>query len=117
MDYDRQIKDHFSGNDDHNRYQLFGLDGTKRFHWDIITMCNYQCEYCYSRASDHQWNRITRLSQIDTVISNMKLVEYPLEVIVLGGEPTLHPKYFYIMDEIYKLGEQLLVHLRIIRRL
>ena len=109
MTYDIQIKDHFTGHNTDNKYRLFGIDGTKRFHWDIITMCNYHCEYCYSRANERMWNKLTTVVQIDEVISKLKRAEHPLEVIVLGGEPSLHPKYFYVMDEVYNIGDQLLV--------
>lgn len=109
--YTKQIKEHHVGfNDDINKeYKLFGFDNTKRLHWDIITMCNYHCTYCYSRASEHQWNKITSTKQIDEIISKFKQINNPLEIIVLGGEPTMHPKYFYIMDEIYALEDHLMV--------
>lgn len=111
MIYDRQIKEHHVGitDDSKKEYKLFGLDGTKRFHWDIITICNYHCEYCYSRAHAQQWNKITSQKQIDEVIYKLKQINFPLELIVLGGEPTKHPKYFYVMDEIYNLGDKLSV--------
>jgi organic radical activating enzyme len=109
LKYDKQIKDHFVGHDPNKEYKLFGLDGTKRFHWDIITMCNYHCEYCYSREIANQWNKMTTRKQVDEVISKLRLVNAPLELIILGGEPTKHPYYFYVMDEVYGLDNQLVV--------
>lgn len=95
--------------DTKKEYKLFGLDGTKRFHWDILTICNYHCTYCYSRALEHQWNKLTGKKQIDEVIAKLKKINFPLEMVILGGEPTLHPNYFYVMDELYALGDQMLV--------
>lgn len=75
----------------------------KIFHWDIITICNYHCEYCYSRANEGQWNKITNQDKIDQIISTLKEVNHPIEVALLGGEPTKHPKYFYIIEQLNKL--------------
>jgi MoaA/NifB/PqqE/SkfB family radical SAM enzyme len=75
----------------------------KIFHWDIITICNYNCEYCYSRANESQWNKITSTKTIDEVIDNLSQITHPIEVAFLGGEPSKHPKYFYILDKLNKL--------------
>lgn len=76
---------------------------TKRFHWDIITMCNYHCTYCYSREEDSQWNKITTKPNLDIVIEKFKQINSFLEITLLGGEPTKHPQYFYILDELFKI--------------
>jgi organic radical activating enzyme len=100
--YNRQIKKHHHFYDE-NKYSLFGQDNACRFHWDIITICNYNCEYCYSRANESQWNKITSTKTIDEVIYNLSQITREIEVVVLGGEPSKHPKYFYILDKLYNL--------------
>lgn len=111
LNYDRQIKEHHVGITDESKkeYKLFGLDDTKRFHWDIITICNYNCSYCYSRAETQQWNKITNKQQIDDVFEKLDQINHPLEVIILGGEPTIHPNYFYIFDRLLDMGDKLQV--------
>lgn len=106
MNYNKQIKNHYSG---HRDYKLFGLDCTKRFHWDIITLCNYKCEYCYARAETYKWGKITNKNIIDEVLRKLSLVNGDIEMIILGGEPTLHPNYFYIFDRLFDMGDKVRV--------
>lgn len=80
-----------------------GLGNTIRIHWDIITLCNLNCSYCYARENE-PWNKIQTLTQIDNILEMIRrdnINEY--EVILLGGEPTMHPKYFYILDALDQL--------------
>jgi len=72
----------------------------KRFNWDIITHCNYKCSYCYARANEEDWLKISRNNIITEVIEKMKLITHPIDMILLGGEPTLHPQYFEILDRL-----------------
>jgi MoaA/NifB/PqqE/SkfB family radical SAM enzyme len=72
----------------------------KRFNWDIITMCNYNCEYCYARANKGTWSKISSSDIINKVINQFREIEHPMDIILLGGEPTLHPKYFKILEEL-----------------
>lgn len=102
MNYTRQIKQHHYFYDE-NKYSLFGQDNACRFHWDIITLCNYNCEYCYSRANEPQWGKITSNNTINHTLEKLSTIQRDIEVVVLGGEPSKHPKYFYIIDELYKL--------------
>ena len=76
----------------------------KHIHWDIITMCNYKCTYCYSRENDYQWNKISSNSQIENIINKFQNTSSKLEVILLGGEPTMHPKYFNIIDRLFNIN-------------
>ena len=79
-------------------------ENIRRIHWDIITICNYNCEYCYSRANESQWNKISNANQINNIISQLDNIIHPIEITLLGGEPTLHPKYYDIFDRIYNLN-------------
>lgn len=78
---------------------------SKRFHWNIITICNHKCDYCYSRAAEHQWNKITNGKIIDDVINKLKYVNGSKEIFLLGGEPTMHPKYFEILEKLYNIKD------------
>ena len=82
------------------RIVKFKDENLKRFNWDIITHCNYHCSYCYARADAGNWLKMSRKPILDKVISKMKKINHPIDMILLGGEPTLHPKYFNILEEL-----------------
>ena len=85
------------------KYMMFGADDTIRIHWDIIMICNQHCSYCYAREQKDKWNSLNSINIINDVLSKLKQIEKPLEVALLGGEPTLSPYYEYILKELYKL--------------
>ena len=78
---------------------IYGRSDSFRLHWDIITICDLNCPYCYARKQ-LDWNKITDTKHIDAVINQLKEIQDPLEVILLGGEPSLSPHYFYILDQL-----------------
>jgi len=78
---------------------IYGLSDSFRLHWDIITICDLNCPYCYARKQ-LEWNKISSKKHIDKVISQLKEIKQPLEVILLGGEPSMSPHYFYILDQL-----------------
>lgn len=82
---------------------MYGRSDTFRLHWDIITICDMNCPYCYARKQ-LDWNKIASVEKIDEVISKLKKIEEPLEVVLLGGEPSYSPNYFYILDELEKIA-------------
>lgn len=90
----------------HSQYRIYREvvpPNIRRFHWDIITMCNYNCDYCYSRANKAQWNKISNSKHIDNIIDKFENIVHPIDITLLGGEPTLHPSYYKIMDRLYNL--------------
>lgn len=81
---------------------IYGRGDSFRLHWDIVTICDYNCAYCYARKQ-LDWNKISNKDIIDDVIRQLKIIKKPLEVVLLGGEPSISPHYFYILDELHKL--------------
>ena len=88
-------------------FRLFRNKDAIRFHWDIITHCNFKCPYCYARAKEGNWFKISSLELIKKTLKKLEKIQKPLEIILLGGEPTLHPKYFEIIEEVSKLPQDL----------
>ena len=77
-------------------------------HWDITTVCNYKCNYCYALLDyeeKKQWNKEMDKQKIDIVIKSLELRSLPIFLGLLGGEPTLSKNYFYILE---KLKEKVL---------
>lgn len=81
---------------------FYGNSNTFRLHWDINTYCDKDCFYCYARAQ-LIWNRMSTKKTLDNIIEQLSQIDKKLEVVLLGGEPSLHPLYFYVLDELEKL--------------
>ncbi len=77
------------------------VENLLRFHFDILTICNYHCEYCYRRA-EPGWGKILDLQKISAIIKDIDLLDKPFEVVYLGGEPTLHPNFEKILSLTYE---------------
>ncbi|CCH63489.1 radical SAM domain-containing protein [Campylobacter phage CP21] len=60
-----------------------------RFHWDILTICNYNCFYCY-RRQESGWGIYDNVYK--KVLANLSQVSKDFQIVLLGGEPTLHSK-------------------------
>jgi hypothetical protein len=80
----------------------YGLSHSFRLHWDINTICDKNCFYCYARQQ-LKWNELSSKITLDKILEQLKLINKPLEVILLGGEPSMHPLYFYVLRELDKI--------------
>lgn len=70
-------------------------------YWDVSTKCNFNCEYCYARnkyLKINQWNKLDTWNNQLLVLKALKLSGYPIYLGFHGGEPTLHPKIFVLMN-------------------
>ena len=81
---------------------FYGSSHTFRLHWDIDTICDFHCAYCYARKQ-LEWNKIMSKDSIDKVLAQLRQIETPVEVALLGGEPSLSPHYFYILEVFFSL--------------
>lgn len=63
----------------------------------LTTACNFKCNYCFSQSYIHNNHEIFTIEDIRLFTQSLyKLKEY--EVILLGGEPLLHPKISDIVN-------------------
>ena len=72
-------------------------------HWDLIMLCTYKCSYCYARG-DHYgnpWGVIPKMDTISLIIDAISRSHLPLNLGLLGGEPTFHPRFFDVLDSVY----------------
>lgn len=70
---------------------------------DILTVCNYHCRYCYARGEKNKWNKIMSIDDIKSICTKISTMDKVVDINILGGEPTLHPK----LREILKLFHSL----------
>lgn len=72
-------------------------------HWDSLTICQLNCSYCYARNQyGDNWGKLASKELIDSVILALSKSSLPFNLGLLGGEPTLNPHYYYILDELAK---------------
>lgn len=68
--------------------------------WSITTKCNLNCPYCFSKYdNDKSYDMSDRL--INVTIKKLKEAseKYSIRLVILGGEPTLHPALKQICEK------------------
>ncbi|HJO93642.1 MAG TPA: radical SAM protein [Victivallales bacterium] len=69
---------------------------------ELSLKCNFHCPYCYVPDKQALKNELT-FSEICDVISQAKALGAE-KIILLGGEPTLHPNFFKVIEFINSNG-------------
>ena len=73
-------------------------------HWDVLTICQLKCSYCYARHEyGERWGQLGSREVVDAVIESLNRSSLPFNLGLLGGEPTISPHYYYILDKISQL--------------
>lgn len=65
---------------------------------EVTDQCNLQCPICYAESSPHRksWRSLEQIeAMLDAVVRNEGT---PDIVQISGGEPTIHPQFFEILD-------------------
>ncbi|WP_412470007.1 radical SAM protein [Oceanospirillum sp. RT-1-3] len=68
--------------------------------WEMVSHCQFDCSYCYYRPFTSDTN-YTTLSKI--VLKKLKAIEEDFIINLIGGEPTLHPNFLEIIEELIKI--------------
>lgn len=66
----------------------------------LTNWCNYKCPFCFGIDGMHP-KRPARAMDDDTflgILAWLKRTEYKAPIHLMGGEPTLHPKFEWIVD-------------------
>jgi len=76
---------------------------TNRVALEITTLCNLSCYNCESCSRQAPNNEYMSLAQIEKFVSESIKLNWHWEYITLrGGEPTLHPDFFEMLETIKK---------------
>lgn len=68
----------------------------------LTNFCMFNCDYCCFHYKD----KFITVETIQTLLKEIKTLKIPNILFVLyGGEPTLHPKFYDIIDILRKYGE------------
>ena len=91
----------FNTNEIRCEYDFEHLKDRLYIHWDLLTKCNFRCSYCYAMKDyekSNSWNKIDEFKSQHLVIDAISLSKYPVFLGLLGGEPTLHPRFIEIIS-------------------
>lgn len=80
---------------------------TITFSWDLVDICQYNCSYCASMNFNlnkfknnptlrNSWKNVIKLLNLNSIKNNFS-------VELLGGEPTIHPDIYEIVEELCKI--------------
>lgn len=84
------------------------LEGYK-FHvqFHITSRCNLKCRHCYEGAQGRtvEWNFEDFVAAIEKLWVCFAKWNVKGEISLIGGEPTLHPQFYEIVDYLYNRGD------------
>jgi organic radical activating enzyme len=83
----------------------------KTFTWNLIDVCNQRCAYCYEGFGSDEFRPVSTFfknqSQINSYKNVLKILKLKsigqFEVDIIGGEPTLHPHLYEILEQLNSL--------------
>lgn len=79
-------------------------------HWDVSTICQFKCSYCYAMAEygyqsaqePGEWGKVDTWARQELVIKSIKRSTLPVFLGLLGGEPTIHPNYSELLRKCHE---------------
>ena len=79
--------------------------------WDLTKKCNYRCSYCFNYGTGNPPPSVpfSTLEQLNIAVDNIASLNRPwYDVVFSGGEPTVHPHIFDLIEMLHKkLGQRL----------
>ena len=69
-------------------------------HWDVNSLCNYNCSYCYAKNLTYvdDWGSEPSFSTQQLIIHAIRRSTLPVFLGLLGGEPTIDPNYEKLVE-------------------
>lgn len=68
--------------------------------WELVTHCQLSCSYCYFNPYESQTNYPAVMKMI---LNKLSKIEENFEVTLLGGEPTLHPQFYELIEALHSM--------------
>ena len=70
--------------------------------WEITDQCNLNCSYCYYKPS-HSKDFTKELKLQNFILKKISTIPNEINISILGGEPTLHPNFYEIIETLYNM--------------
>lgn len=80
--------------------QQIGQGSLININWELVSHCQFKCTYCYY-GPFKSTTSYTPLSKI--VLKKLSSITESTKITLLGGEPTLHPDFHYVVSELFKM--------------
>jgi len=84
----------------------FKNQNTIRIFWDLLYICNLECNYCYARRWNN-WNKLSKNQEYYKILKQLNNIPEDLELVLLGGEPTLFPNLSNFINKAFLQIEKL----------
>jgi MoaA/NifB/PqqE/SkfB family radical SAM enzyme len=70
--------------------------------WDLIDVCQYRCTYCYNDTliNKEEYKKGLHQQAWKLVLKKLNSLNFDFNLNIHGGEPTLHPELFTIIEEL-----------------
>jgi len=65
--------------------------------WNITRTCNLRCVHCYSDSNAVQYPGELDWEQMEGVVADLAVYQVP-SLLLSGGEPMIHPRFFDLVD-------------------
>lgn len=78
---------------------------TKVIEWELTLDCNLRCAYCTNGRNDCLAAPIKTEIREDVLHKFISALPNDIEIFLFGGEPTLHPKFDFIIDTFNALSK------------
>jgi len=93
-----------AGHPDYNRLH---------FEWFLVNWCNYKCSYCSSaEVMVDTYSKTTSPGKYKLVLQRLAALDNEFEMDLFGGEPTLHPNFLNIIEELSILDNCKLIEIK-----
>jgi len=76
--------------------------------WNITRTCNLRCVHCYSDSMAQQYPGELDWEQMQAVVADLADYQIP-SLLLSGGEPLIHPKFFDLIDLATQKGLKLTI--------
>lgn len=86
---------------------------TIHFEWFLVDWCNFKCTYC--NAADkmvERYSKDTSPSKHKLVLQRLSMIDTDFEVDLYGGEPTLHPNFIDILQQLSDMSKCTLIEIK-----
>ncbi len=78
--------------------------------WEITHNCNYRCNYCFLQNDKNiktnlKFSNRGLLQKTLNFLNNIPIEDNSIDILITGGEPTLHPELLFIIDNLNKISK------------
>lgn len=92
-----------------------GIESYDRVHfeWFLVNWCNFKCSYCNAaEMMVDTYSKQNSPSKYKLVLHRLGQLDTDFEMDLFGGEPTLHPEFLHIIQELSEMPSCKLIEIK-----